>query len=213
MFAVMAATSCVSIPNKKQTDNMAPVRDSVKIRTEFLNLLPDIFETDNTIEFRFKGRSLSAIGLTKVNVPDKSYQAVTFNPAGLELFEITYDKEIICGYIHEKLNKKGDLCTWVAEDIKNIYFERVPPADSSVIQTKRELIFSTDSGAKSMIYVFKGSPCYLFEKRLKVQDRVVWSIRYDDYFKQNEKIYPKMISLKNYMYGYKLVIKLNGVKE
>jgi hypothetical protein len=180
---------------------------------EFASSLPDRFQVINTIVFKYKWHSFSALGYIDVNSELKTFAVSCMNPVGIKLFELSGDKDSIStNFVLKELLAKGDLPRVVGEDIRRIYFDNVPSQEAKAQKDRYRVIFSEPSGSGVMKYIFAGSQAMLIEKRYYEKNRLFWSVFYYEYRQDHGKFYPAGIMLRNYRFGYNLIVRLKEVR-
>lgn len=182
-------------------------------RREFASLLPDRFQVINTIVFQYKWLSFSALGYIDVNRELKTFVVYCMNPVGIKLFELSGDKDSVkTNFVLKELLRRGDLPRVVGEDIRRIYFDAVPSGEAKAQKNGNRIIFSQPSGPGVITYIFAGSGPKLIEKRYYEKNRLFWSVFYYEYRQDHGKFYPAGIMLKNYRFGYNLIVRLKEVR-
>ncbi len=208
LFGVLLS-GCFSPPFKEPSKTKLNSFDPRAIRENFKDKLSGDFEIQHSLTFRIRGRSLSSIGLTKVNSAKRIFNAAAFNPAGLRLFELSYrNGNVDCKFIREKLRQKGNLCDRVAKDIKHIFFDRIPPRTSTVKRKKYIFVFVSEKKSGSIEYRFKGSPPLLVEKRLTKNGSAVWKAAYYEYELREGKLFPGGVVFTHNKHNYRLVLDI-----
>ena len=153
-----------------------------------------------------------AIGYTAIDTSKNTFKAACLNHLGIKILEFEVRGESIeRRFVLEELNQQGDLVREIAEDIRKIYFDRIPISGAEVYKRKYEIIFKQPFKRGTMEYVFAGDGNLLIEKRYYENKHAVWRVFYYEYIKKDGKLYPGGIILKHYPYDYQLVIKLKEI--
>jgi len=210
----IASCGCSSIPFRHldyfSFDNIDPQT----LRSNFSEELPQEFELLNSAIFRYSYLSFSALGVVRVDTFKKSLNLAGFNHLGVMLFELSYDSDgkMHCKYALPEFTKYKDFTSFVLNDIKRIYFGRVPSLGAQVRRERRRVVFRDFLEDAVTEYVFSGEGQFLAEKNYYEKQRKIWSVFYYEYMFKDGKIYPAGIVLKHYKYGYKLIIKLKEIR-
>jgi len=214
ILAVVFVCGCRSIPFKQTSYAPLDGVDPRQVSMHFAQRLPQRFEVINSTVFAYRHMKFSCLGPTRVDVLNKSISAVGLNHMGVKLFELSSNNELISSnYVLPELTKHGDFAKAVCEDIKRIYLDRVPPAESKVSLGKRKLIFRAPDKNGFLEYVFAGKDTVLVEKNHYVNGRKLWSVFYYEYIVKNGKLFPVGIILRNYGFNYYLVVRLKEICE
>jgi hypothetical protein len=183
------------------------------VREQFSLELPVKFRIVNTVTFRFREKTFSAIGYTEVDTSAKTFTVVGFHPAGgYKLFELSGDAEgVECTFAREELTRRGDFAQAVGDDTRRLYFDRVPARDAKISKGKYRIFFRQQMAGGEMEYVFAGTGGVLVEKHYYENGNKVWSASYYEYRRENGKLYPSGIILKHHEYRYQLVVRLKEI--
>ncbi len=111
----------------------------------------------------------------------------------------------------EEIAKKGNVAKVLVDDIYRIYFDQIPPSDAHIIQKKKETIFQKKDDSGITEYIFAGKDHFLVEKIHFNGKKKVWAVHYYEYEHKNNKIYPKGIIYRNYLYQYKLILNTKEI--
>ncbi len=212
-LAILYCGGCAGIPFKEVS--YAPVGkiEPAKAREQFRSDLPSRFQLISTIVFKYGWRNFSAIGYTAVDSENKTFTVVGLTPVGIKLFELSGDNgNVECRFALEEFTRKGNFAGMVAEDIRRIYFDRVPDADAVAHKEKDRIIFRKPVAEGTLEYIFAGENNSLIEKRCLVDDQKIWAVFYYEYIRKDGKLHPAGIIFKNYRYGYQLTTKLKEIR-
>ena len=213
-IVALGCAGCGSIPfQQEQPVNMALV-DPSSVRENFAASLPSEFQLVSSIVFKYRFRSMSAIGLIDADIARDRFTVACINQMGVKLFEVAVNgDEFQCNFAIEQLTEKGDLPRAVADDIKRIYFDRVPGPDVEIQKKKHEIIFKQPVEAGRLEYVFAGDDNMLVEKRRFEGRRIIWTVSYYEYFMENGKLHPAGIILNHHEHNYRLIAKAIEVRS
>jgi hypothetical protein len=213
VLLIVSGAGCVTVPFQKTSHMPFDSVDPQRAREEFASSIPDRFQIINTIVFRYKRQSLSGLGYIDVNRELKTFTVSCLNPVGIKLFELSGDKDSIRPhYVLKELLREGDLPQVVGEDIRRIYFDNVPSGEAKAHKERYRIIFSEPSGSGMIKHIFAGSQALLIEKSYYEKKHRVWSVFYYEYRLDRGKFYPAGVMLKNYRFGYNLVVRLKEVR-
>jgi len=206
-------SGCRSIPFRSidyiALDNLNP--DT--LRQEFASSLAQKLEVINSIVFEYKWQSFWALGYTKLDLENNTFQVSCMNPVGIKLFELTGNRsQIKSTFVLKELLQRGDLPTAVGEDIRRIYFDLLPSAQAKIRKEKYRIIFIQSNGRGVLQYVFAGAQHWLIEKHYFEKNHKLWSVFYYNYLVHQGKLYPAELILKHHRFGYNLVIRLKEVR-
>ncbi|WDN87460.1 hypothetical protein BuS5_00428 [Desulfosarcina sp. BuS5] len=209
---ILLLSGCANkIPFKKAV--LVPVEavDPESVRDSFEASLPQSFQLISSTVFKYKMHSFAAIGVTGIDTRKKEFTLACINPMGVKLFELAGDEQgVDCRFAMKEFTQKGDFAKMVANDIRSIYFDRIPDKNAEVVKKNKKIIFFQPVNGGTMEYLFGGTGNLLIEKRFIKKGRKIWSVFYFEYISKKGKLHPAGIILKNYIYRYKLVIRAKG---
>jgi hypothetical protein len=208
LMMVVCAAGCVHIPfqevERVSFESIEP-RDVVE---QFKAHTPESFQLLNSVVFEYSWNSFMGIGYIDINRQNSLFKVVCLNPLGVQLFELSGDRDsIVTHNVMPTLMKYGDLPTAVGTDIRRIYFDLVPSDKARTWKSKYKVNFWQPSGPGVMEYEFAGKGRELVEKVYYENDQIIWRISYYEYREQNGKHYPQGIIMTNYKYGYQLTVR------
>lgn len=210
---ILSNAGCSTVPFQRTSYVPLGSVDPQSARKEFESISPERFQIINTIVFKYKWRSFSALGYLDVDRGLKTFSVSCLNPMGIKLFELSGDKDVVrTNYVLKELLRKGDLPQVAGDDIRRIYFGNVPSGEAKAQKEKRRVIFSESSGSGVIKYIFAGSPTMLVEKKYYEKNHLIWSVSYYEYRQERGKYYPSGIMLKNSHFGYSLIVRLKEVR-
>jgi hypothetical protein len=214
IILTISVCGCSSIPFRHSDYLSFDGIDPQTLRLNFSEELPQEFELLNSAIFRYSYLHFSALGVVRVDTFKKSLDLAGFNHLGVMFFELSLDSEgkVDCKYALPEFTKHKDFASFVLNDIKKIYFDRVPPQSAVVKRERRKVVFRDSLKDTFTEYVFAGEGRFLAEKNYYEKHRKVWSVFYYEYTPKDGKIYPEGILLKHYKYGYKLIIRLKEIR-
>jgi len=210
---IIGFTGCSRIPFQKVT--YVPLIDvqPAAVREQFAASLPQKFQLVNTIVFQYNRFKISAIGYTDIDAYEKKFTIVSLNPLGIKLFELSGNAaDVKCTFALEEFTRHSNFIQMVADDIRKIYFERIPSPEARVYKKPYKIIFRQSAGKNTTEYIFAGADNQLIEKRYYQGKQLIWAVFYYEYLKKNGRIYPAGIIFKHNQYGYQLVVRLKEIR-
>ena len=160
LLLFLSLAGCRSIPFKDINYVALGDVDPEKLRQEFQESLAKKIEVINSIVFQYKWQSFSALGYTRLDLENNTFQVSCMNPVGVKLFELTGSRhEIKATFVLKELLQRGDLPRAVGEDIRRIYFDLAPTQEANIKKEKYRIIFSQPYGQGQMKYIFGGPQC------------------------------------------------------
>ena len=213
-FVVLYSAGCSSIPFQSVSYVSVKSVHPEEVRERFSLLVPRKFQLVSTIVFQYDRHYISAIGYIAIDTHQKIFTVVCLNPVGVKLFELSGDADDVeCRFALEEFTHHKDFAQAVADDIKRIYFDRIPDSEAEVCKQKYKIVFRQSAGSGTMEYVFAGPDEVLIEKRYYEGDRQLWSVFYYEYRLENGKLYPAGIILRHHQYRYQLVVRLKEIRS
>ncbi len=187
---------------------------------QYNNLVLQKANIINSTIFTFRGRTLSAFGITKIDTQKKNFSVAGFNPMGITLFQIQIENDrvisshVIPQFGAQNLDKAADM---IIKDIAHIYFNRkIDLQNKSLEFNEYNITINRQVDKKKYKYIFGGTPLKLTTKVMYENKRKIWSVDYYDYKTVGSSIdgkeIPFKIFFKNYKYGYVLEINTKEIK-
>lgn len=213
-FLMLFVLGCESIPFRIEPPVNLANPDPVSVRRAFEDASAGHFRLINTIVFEYNFNSFSGIGFVDVDAVEKRFALSCINHVGIKLFELSFDKNVINTiFALPEFNSRGNFSEAVGEDIKRIYFDLLPSADAVSEVGKSSVIFRQTAGKGVYEYVFSGPAHHLTEKIYYEEGSPVWRVSFYEYVMRNGKAYPGGTILKNYLYGYRLIVRLKEIVD
>ena len=176
--------------------------------------LPTRFTVLTSVVFTYRGRAMTAMGLTRVDTDAKTLSVVAMSPMGAKLFELRADAaRVEAVFMAEELKKRADPVGTIAGDIRAVYLDPLPARDAKGWTEESVAIFQEETTDGRVEHVLGGEPPVLVEKRLCDKRGTVWRVTYHEYVERDGKLYPGGIVMSHCRYGYRLVIRLKEVFE
>jgi hypothetical protein len=176
--------------------------------------LPTRFTVLTSVVFEYRGRSMTAMGLTRVDTDANTVSVVAMSPMGAKLFELRADAAgVEAVFVAEELKERADPTGTIAGDIRAVYLDPLPARDAKGWTEESVAVFQEETTDGRVEHVLGGDPPVLVEKRLSGKRGTVWRVTYHEYVEQDGKRYPGGIVLRHCRYGYSLVIRLKKIVE
>jgi hypothetical protein len=185
--------------------------DPSTVLAEFAAGVVQDFECLESVVFEFFGKELAGLGYVAINSDDGSYALSCMNPAGIKLFEFRgVGTKVETLFMPPQLEKiQGRFAESVAQDIRRIYFDWVPPAGAKLKRKKDRLIYTGPAADGANVeYTFAGPQRALVRKRFSKGWKTQCTIEYFNYEKAGGMLYPCGIVLRNNQYHYRLVLRM-----
>ena len=208
LIGVVLATGCTHIPFQETERVSFETADPADVPEQFKANIPETFQLLNSVVFEYSWNTFMAIGYIDINRQNEMFKVVCLNPMGVQLFELSGDRNTIVTHnAMPALMKYGDLPTAVGTDIRRIYFDLVPSGKARIWKSKYKINYWQPYGTGVMEYEFAGKGRELVEKVYYENDEIIWRVSYYEYREQNGKLYPQGIIMINYKYGYQLTVR------
>ena len=213
-FVLICAAGCTRVPFEEVARVPTEGVEPTAVRERFAAALPGEFQVINTIVFRYRWHSFSALGYTHVDQVERTFTVVGLNHVGVKLLELTSrDGSVECHFAVDELRQGEKFAHTIAKDIERIYFDRIPTAEAEAGRTKYEVLFREQTPEGTLEYVFAGAERLLVEKRYVEGRRRIWSVRYYEYRRENGKLFPAGIVFRHHRHGYRLIVRLKEVRS
>jgi hypothetical protein len=216
-FLVVFLSACAKTPFEKVDFKSVAHLEPNRVRENFEKLLPSSFEVIESAVYIYKGLQIAVISYTRVNEKEDSVEIIGFNPLGLKLVQVQASgAQVKYSFNIPQIKKRVDektLAEAIAEDIRRIYFGRVPPANAYAHKEKGKIVVEQKKEEDKIEWVFGGPGNRLYQKHYFRGKREAWSVRYFEYKVNAEYLYPCKILFENYDNKYKLVLRLKEVFE
>ncbi|MCP3900854.1 MAG: DUF3261 domain-containing protein [Desulfobacteraceae bacterium] len=219
IFLSLLLTGCtIAIPKHDLVVlNNITESNAIKEISEYNDFVMQKTNIISSITFNFRGRGMSALGITQLDTKNKDFKVAALNPMGVTLLAIKMEKgDIVSSYVMPQFEKGGleKAAEMIGKDIAHIYFNRkIDLHDKSLTLDKYRVSINPQIDKNNYKYVFSGKPLKLMKKTMYENNKKVWSVDYYDYKNINNKEIAFKIFLKNYRYGYTLEIKSKDIKN
>ena len=208
LLGIVLVAGCTHIPFQKTQQVSIESVDPKRVVEQFRANSPESFQLLNSVVFEYSWQSFMGIGYIDVNRQSNIFKVVCLNPLGVQLFELSGDRDsIVTHNAMPALMQYGDLPTAVGTDIRRIYFDLVPSDNARIWKSTYKINFTQPYDSGVMEYEFAGIGRELVEKVYSENNEIIWRVSYYEYREQNGKHYPQGIIMINYKYGYQLTVR------
>ena len=208
LIGVLLVAGCAHVPFQETKRVSFASVEPKSVVEQFKANSPVNFQLLNSVVFEYSWKTFMGIGYIDINRQDSTFKVVCLNPLGVQLFELSGDRNnIVTHNAMPALMQYGDLPTAVGNDIRRIYFDLFPSEKARVWKGKYKVNFWQPYDSGVMEYEFAGEGRQLVEKVYYENDEIIWRISYYEYALQNGKHYPQGIIMTNYRYGYQLTVR------
>lgn len=208
LTAILLAAGCTHIPFQETERVPIESADPKSVVEQFKAHSPESFQLLNSVVFEYSWKTFMGVGYIDVNRQNSLFKVVCLNPMGVQLFELSGDRDTIVTHSAlPALMQYGDLPTAVGTDIRRIYFDLIPSDKAHVWRSSYAINFRQPYGSGVMEYKFAGKGQELVDKVYFENDEIVWRISYYEYREQNGKHFPQGIIMINYRHGYQLTVR------
>ena len=220
LFSLLICIGCSTIKIPEHNLVLLDTLDEAIARTEINQYNGSVIQKANiinSINFSFRGKTMSAIGITKLDAENNNFSVAGFNPMGVTLFKIKMENEkIVSSYVipqfeSNDLKKAADM---ISKDIARIYFKRKIDLHKNDLNINNYgVTINKTINNKDYEYYFTGKPLKLTTKTMYINKQKIWSVDYYDYRTINNAQMPYKMFLKHYKYRYTLDIKTKEIKN
>jgi len=208
LIGVLLVAGCAHVPFQETKRVSFASVEPKSVVEQFKANSPVNFQLLNSVVFEYSWKTFMGIGYIDINRQDSTFKVVCLNPLGVQLFELSGDRNnIVTHNAMPALMQYGDLPTAVGNDIRRIYFDLFPSEKARVWKGKYKVNFWQPYDSGVMEYEFAGEGRQLVEKVYYENDEIIWRISYYEYVVRNGKHYPQGIIMTNYRYGYQLTVR------
>lgn len=214
---LLLLTGCATIPfEQPQLTDIGDI-SGVEYVKQFQAHIPASADLLTTVVFNGWGKTFSSLGLIKYDQSDGSFLIAGLTQMGIKIFELAGDREQLTrSYTMPQIPKPKRFTRALADDIRHIYFDWLPPADAKPAKNKNTVVFTALHNSGKIEYTYGGAQPTLLTKRCyNRNDRLLWKATYYEYQTHGEDgmLYPRGIVLNNYQYGYRLTVTLTDVRS
>ena len=168
----------------------------------------------NAIVLKYKWHSFTVLGITAFDTAIDSIDAACLNLEGIKLMEFSQRQgKFVKKFIIPWIGKYGgDAVGAVRDDIKRVYFDRLPAKNAAALKMGHGLLFVERSKDLETRYFFDRQG-QLIQKRRYEKGKIIWAVFYENYKERKGEFYPQKIIFKNYRWGYKLEADLKEIRR
>lgn len=213
---LLLATGCASWPASHRIVHDSPGRVAAgRVRTNFERLIPDRFETLESVVIDYGARSFAMLGYLEVDVGGGTIAFAAFTPSGVKIAEArssgrSVDHSFALEKTLERFNREK-LARGIVEAIRRVYFDRIPTEAAEASANQDRFVFRESFGEGSLEFIFAGPRRALIEKSYKESGTEVWKVSYGDYISKSSRLYPSKIVLEDRRREFRLTITLKRI--
>lgn len=216
LFLMVLLSGCASVPFKAVPLSRVEKWDPQAVRQNFKNRIAEKYEVTESGQFQYGRRKFSLLAYTRADEAADTIASAGFTPVGMKVFELKTegDKTESSFSLPTQVEKKVDLRKMeaaMAEDMRRVYFERVPPGNAVVSKKKDRIVYEAPSGPGTVQWVFGGPDQALIEKNYHENGKEIWRGRYFSYQTKDGKLYPDRVYYENFSRKYKLTLRLKEI--
>lgn len=214
IFLILLLAACGKAPFESEPRVRLTEKNPQRIQAHFAETLPKQFQRIDTLTFQYGMRRMSAIGVTDVDMEAKTFTVVGLTPMGIKLFDLSGDLQTVNSrFVAPVFSKHKNFAQSIAEDIRRIYFHRVPVPSAEVSVGKYRAVYQQKTDAGRLTHLFSGEIPRLTAKRFHQNSRLQWQVQYFGYMEKNGATHPVGIYLKNSQYSYRLTVQLKEIRS
>jgi len=211
---IFGICGCATFPfETPEAANMTEVSPN-DLLDRFEERLPRRFTLLNSLVFHFGfSERVSALGYISIDRDKHLFHVVCMSPMGVKLFEVSGDnRNILKHFAIGPFGKNPYFFRSVAEDIRRVYFDLVPPPDASIFKGSERVYFYAETAEGDETVYRYGSPEHvLLDKTSSRNQEGLWRVSYFEYRETPEGYLPGGTVLENWQYGYRIVIRLKDI--
>lgn len=204
LLVVMAGCAKVPFAHPALPTLVNPNPES--IRSAFDRNTPKRFISEDTVIINAPFNQMAALGFVRVDRTAGTFDLMCLNHMGIQLFLLSGDREKTeIRFALPPLMEQKTVLIAIAQDIRNMYLDVLPgPRAQSRIHPKY-VLFSDLKG--QIDYEFGGDSLVLLQKRHGDDLWPIWRVKYYEYVKGPDGLFPRGMVLDNYRYHYRIVVK------
>lgn len=208
-------SGCAALPFEPVRLGPVDGLDPARVREDFREKLADPFEVVESVIFTYGRRKITALGHSQVNAEEKTLAVAGMTPLGAKVFEIkSAGDKVESSFSIPEMEKKVDrekMAQAMAEDVRRVYFTRIPAEEAEVFKSKGRIYYRQAAGPGKLEFIFGGPQAALIEKSYEEGGRKLWRVRYFEYRTEGSRIYPSKIFYENPVGKYSLALRLKEI--
>ena len=183
--------------------------DPQAMRDGFAHNLPNQFTSDDTVIIQAPFHDdLAVLAVLRVDRAAQTFEFVGLSQFGVKLFHLSGDRSgTTIRFAIPPLLAHTNVLLSIAQDIRKMYFDLVPAADSAVHVGRTIVCFTQKTPQGKLVYEFGGNPAVLLDKHLDGFFGPVWRARYYEYSAPADGFYPHGIVMDNGQFHYRIIVK------
>jgi outer membrane biogenesis lipoprotein LolB len=173
---------------------------------------PQVWRMRQTAKFSFRGRNVPMIGMMELDTRRNEARLVAINQMGVKLFDLSVREDGGTeNYLLPQLARYPRFGEAVAASLRRIFLVPVPaPETGELREAEGGYRLSEKRDGAQVAFLFGGDPVRLVEKSAQGKDQ--WRVVYLDYRQVAGQSYPKEIVLEDRQAGYRLDLRIDGVR-
>jgi hypothetical protein len=212
--AVLLAGCMAAVPFKHAAPAALGEASPQEVVLSFKEGVPGEFNLLSSIVFDYGFVAVSGIGYLDIDTSTGKYKVACLNHLGVKFFEFEGDRGgITSQYVIEPLARQGNITEAVGADIRRIYLDLIPSPEARAAGKGDRVLFRQRSGKGALEYEFGGEGANLVTKTYREDERAVWRVSYYEYQSKDGKRYPTAIVLRNFRYGYRLIVRQKEIRS
>lgn len=184
--------------------------DPQAIRQQFPHKTPEEFTSDDTLILQFPFHDdLVMLGVLNVNRSDGTFELYALNQTGITYFHLSgiHGEFAIRDAIGPWMEHK-DILLAIGRDIAHIYLNPAPSPSACIEIYPTNVCFTSQTAEGKLVYDFGMVPTVLLQKQAGGFFGASCGARYYDYEPgSGGKLFPRGITMDNYHFHYRLIIK------
>lgn len=172
-----------------------------------------VYRLRQTVLFEFRGARVPMAGMMRLNLDEREVRLVAMNDLGVKFFDLAVEE------VGEKQNYLlADLAgiphfsEAVAASVRRVFLTPRPAKSDALRLAENRYLLLRPSGEGDIRFTFGGNDPQLIETEAKTE-RESWKVRYFEYRKAKETVYPRGIVLDDHIAGYRLTLWLEEVEK
>jgi hypothetical protein len=172
-----------------------------------------VYRLRQTVLFEFRGARVPMSGMMRLDLGERKARLVAMNDLGVKFFDLAVDERgEELNYLLPDLAEIPRFSEAVAASVRRVFLTPRPaPGDALRLAEKRYLLERSSGGGVTR-FVFGGNDPQLIETGVETEEED-WKVRYFEYRKAGETVYPRGIVLDDRLAGYRLTLWLEEVER
>ncbi len=162
--------------------------------------------------FELAGMRVPIVGIMKLDLSAKCARLVGMNDMGVKLYDISVDAASSqAHFVIPALARYPGFAEAVAVSVRRIFLAPEPAPGDTLQRTAMSYLLARDNGAGGTVrFTFGGADAQLLEKSCRGPAES-WRVRYYQYQRQQDSLFPGGIVLDDYRADYRLTLWIESV--